>query len=210
MKPENEAKLKILIASEQFFATKTAMTEEEQQARMNKRLLYLKMLTDVMPEELALAMRKIVRQQTFWPSVAEILAAVESIRDTVNPELHVPTADEAWREVMQQVRDCYPYKTATFSTPEIRKAVNCIGFAVIAETPLSSLNITYAQFRDTYNNMLRRKKSEEENLTLLAAMPESIALRIAANHKKMNNRQLLAKLLLPLDELAGDIKSMNK
>lgn len=187
MKPENREKLKVLMAYEKVYPSGKMSVE--------KRIMYLTLLTDILPEELTLAMQKLVRTQTFYPAVAEIVQAVESIRDTVNPEEHVPTAEEAWFEVMSEVRKCYPYAKPCFSTAEIAQTVHYIGWTVLAETPASSLSIVRAHFRDTYNNMLKRKKGEEENIALLLAMPKEMAVRIA-HHKKINNRQMLTQLLL--------------
>lgn len=147
--------------------------------------MYTMLLSDVSLDELKIAMLKISNENKFYPTIAEIKEKIKSIHEILNPDQHIKTADEAWREVLQQMRLAFPYKSPEFSTEEIQDAVRTLGWMVICETSSDKMGITRAQFRDIYNNIIRRKEEREENLKIISAMP-----------KRLEN-STLKKLLLP-------------
>lgn len=163
MSSENDAKLRTLSAFLKIYPS--SRLDEEGLT------IYLLMLADVSAAELSVAMQKIARHSKFFPAVSEILDTVKQLRQLINPSGRVPSADEAWYEVMGQIQQAYPYKQPSFSTPEIRKAVHYIGWSMICETPAGDMSIVRAHFRDIYQNMLQRGKDEQETRAILAALP---------------------------------------
>ncbi len=163
MSSENDAKLRTLSAFLKIYPS--SRLDEEGLT------IYLLMLADVSAAELSVAMQKIARHSKFFPAVSEILDTVKQLRQLINPAGHIPSADEAWYEVMSQIQQAYPYKQPSFSTPEIRKAVHYIGWSMICETPAGDMSIVRAHFRDIYQNMLQRGKDEQETRAILAALP---------------------------------------
>ena len=163
MSSENDAKLRTLSAFLKIYPS--SRLDEEGLT------IYLLMLADVSAAELSVVMQKIARHSKFFPAVSEILDTVSHLRQFINPAGRIPSADEAWYEVMSQIQQAYPYKQPSFSTPEIRKAVHYIGWSMICETPAGDMSIVRAHFRDIYQNMLQRGKDEQETRAILAALP---------------------------------------
>ena len=163
MNSENEKKLQTLSA---FLKLYPSNKLDEEGLTM-----YLLMLSEVSAAELQIAMQKIARHSKFYPAVAEILDAVDRLRQTLNPACHVPSVDEAWYEVTRQMQIAYPYKKPIFSTPEIAEAVRNMGWSMICETPCSDMNIVRAHFRDIYQNMLQRGQDKRETRAIMAAIP---------------------------------------
>lgn len=147
--------------------------------------IYISILSDVSADELNFALKKLVSKINYFPTVAEIRTEVNLLRETLNPDLHVKTADEAWREVIEQMKAAFPYKSPHFSTDAIRETVKTLGWMVICETSSDKMGITRAQFRDIYNGLIKRKADREENLKIIASMPAGL------------EKSKLKKLLLP-------------
>ena len=142
MSSENDAKLRTLSAFLKIYPS--SRLDEEGLT------IYLLMLADVSAAELSVVMQKIARHSKFFPAVSEILDTVSHLRQFINPAVRIPSADEAWYEVMSQIQQAYPYKQPIFSTPEIRKAVHYIGWSMICETPAGDMSIVRAHLRDIY------------------------------------------------------------
>lgn len=136
--------------------------------------LYVVILSDVSLAELRHAMIMLSDKTDFFPSVAQIRKQVMEVREVLHPELHVKTADEAWREVMEQMKAAFPYKSPKFSTEEIKETVKTLGWMAICETSTDKLGITRAHFRDTYSSIVQRKRDRKENLRILASAPKGI------------------------------------
>lgn len=127
--------------------------------------VYVLLLDSVSLIELKLAMKKLVMSSRFFPSVAEILAAVDSLRRTIQPG--TLSVEEAWQEVQDQMRAAFPYKKPVFSTPEIAKTVRSIGWMMICTVSPGDVAIVRAQFRDAYKNIIHRAKDRQENVRLI-------------------------------------------
>lgn len=166
MSPKELEKLKLIVKLIKFYPN----TKIDKQGA----LLYLEMLNDIPLEIFEIAVNKIITKNNFFPTVAEIRKAAQEINATLHPELHIKTADEAWREVMQQMKLAFPYKSPHFSTEEIREAVSTLGWMVICETSSDKMGITRAQFRDVYKSIIKCKKDREENLKIIASMPKGL------------------------------------
>ena len=163
MSSENDAKLRTLSAFLKIYPS--SRLDEEGLT------IYLLMLADVSATELSVVMQKIARHSKFFPAVSEILDSVESLRNTANPARRIPSADEAWHEVIRQMQESYPYKKPHFSTPAIRQTVRNMGWTLICTTQVGDINIVRAQFRDIYRTILRREQIDLENRSLLDALP---------------------------------------
>lgn len=136
--------------------------------------MYIMLLSDISVNELKTAMFRLSEKSNFFPTVAEIKKQVKEIRDLLYPKSHVKTADEAWSEVLDQMKIAFPYKAPVFSSKEIRDTVNTLGWMNICETSTDKVGITRAQFRDTYNAIIQRKTDREENMRIIASIPKSI------------------------------------
>ena len=83
------------------------------------------MLADIPQEILQAAVVKVCRDSEYFPSVAQIVAAAAEL-DPRNEKL--PTAAEAWEEVVQLIRDFGPYRAPLYSCDTLKRAVRAIGW----------------------------------------------------------------------------------
>lgn len=103
---------------------------------------YAQGLADLEAEEARLAIVALVRTSRFLPTIAEIREAV------VEPELGLPLAEEAWSEVLAEIRRIGLYGVPEWSCGEIDRAVKAVGWRAMNE----SQNIAYERkaFLDAY------------------------------------------------------------
>ena len=132
--------------------------------------MYATFLSGYSAAAISAAMAKLTLTCKFFPSVAEIVAAIDDIKATAmgNEEKEV---DEAWREVIQQVHDAFVYKKPSFSTPEIERAALNMGWTSLCNLGTNEMNTARAQFRDIYKNIVTKKRNKETNQTVLDTMP---------------------------------------
>lgn len=177
---EHETKLKLLSAYKTIFPY--CKLDDEGMA------MYIMLLSDITADELKTAMLRLSEQSNYFPTIAEIKKQVKAFREIYHPEAHIKTADEAWREVLEQMKIAFPYKSPVFSSDEIRDTVKTLGWMLICETSTDKMGVTRAQFRDTYNSIIQRKQDREENMRIIAALPKRL------------EGTTLQKLLLPSRE----------
>ena len=75
-------------------------------------------------------MMKLIKTAKFFPRVAEIVEAIDSLRNSVamasgkNP---YPSEGQAWQEVMDNARINHIYKPWSFSNPAVEQAAKQFG-----------------------------------------------------------------------------------
>jgi hypothetical protein len=85
---------------------------------------YVKVLGDLPAELIQAAAQDIGSRSTFFPAAAELRAAAFQL---VEKSSGLPTAYEAWGEVMKGMRTTGSWGVPEFSNPLIMKTVNAIG-----------------------------------------------------------------------------------
>ena len=146
-----------------------------QAADTNRLAIYTKLLQDMPPDLLSAACQKIMLENTFLPSVAEIVAAVKSVRATKQGE----TADDytaAWNEVLGEMKRCGIYGSPTFSNAETQKAVRLVGWRNLCCADEAAFSVLHAQFREVYKSLKKRKESDAVNCYVLGIAPKVEAL----------------------------------
>jgi len=118
--------------------------------------LWHKAMADVDYKVAEVAVQKLILENTFPPSIAEVRAAIAEI---MNPA--IPTPAEAWGEVERAMRlyGYYREKEALDSMSEItRQTVKYMGWADIcmSEKP----GVTRGQFLEMYKQIANRRRSE--------------------------------------------------
>ncbi len=78
------------------------MTKQEAEAKIN---LWTSMFVDVEPEEMLLAVQKIIATKPYFPTVAEVRNVLAEIRAE-----RIPDAGAAWGEVMAAIREYGRYQ----------------------------------------------------------------------------------------------------
>ncbi|MGE1061222.1 hypothetical protein NXG27_01035 [Megasphaera paucivorans] len=110
---------------------------------------YADMLRDIHPVVLDKAIKKLICTSKFLPTVAEIRETAEKMITKVNGTRQ-KDMNEAWEEVMEQVRICFVYQAPKFSTPEIAETVKSMGWRNLCMMETRQSSTYRAQFRDTY------------------------------------------------------------
>nr|DAE48384.1 MAG TPA: replisome organizer [Caudoviricetes sp.] len=144
--------------------------------------LYVEMLSDIPPQILEAAVKKLIMTNKFLPSIAEIRETAYGIKGTISGTA-APDESEAWGEVMKAVRSVGYCGKPKFSHEAITTAVNNIGWQDICMTTYDGMNTLRAQFRRAYQLAAQRQKDNRDNAVL----------GISPNNEKL--KQLTGKLV---------------
>ena len=127
------------------------------------------MLGDLDPVLAKAAIIKVCRESDFFPSVARIVAAAREL-DPGNEKL--PTAAEAWEEVMRLVNDFGPYRCPIYSCEAVRRAVRAIGWRQLCMG--ENIEADRAHFLRLYESFRSRQAEsrEIENVMKLSGVGE--------------------------------------
>lgn len=126
---------------------------------------YVMMLSDIPPQILEVAVKKLIMTNKFLPSIAEIRETAYGIKGTISGTA-APDESEAWGEVIKAIRSVGYYGKPTFSHEAIIAAVNNIGWQDICMTPNEGMNTLRAQFRRAYQLAAERQKDNRDNAVL--------------------------------------------
>ena len=155
------------------------------QSKMNEGslLIYARALSSLSITEIDVAMLKLMQTCKFFPSVAEIFQAAESVKITATGS-EAPSVDEAWKEVIQQVHDAFVYREPVFSTPEIKRAALNMGWTSLCNLGINEINTARAQFRDIYNGIISRGKDKKTNMAVLNTLPKQRVQELVGGMKQ--------------------------
>lgn len=126
---------------------------------------YVMMLSDIPPQILEVAVKKLIMTNKFLPSIAEIRETAYGIKGTVSGTA-APDESEAWGEVIKAIQSVGYYGKPKFSHEAITVAVNNIGWQDICMTPNEGMNILRSQFRRAYQLAAQRQKDNRDNAVL--------------------------------------------
>ncbi len=132
------------------------------EARMK---LYVMMLSDIPPQILEAAVKKLIMTNKFLPSIAEIRETAYGIKGTISGTA-APDESEAWGEVIKAIQSVGYYGKPKFSHEAITTAVNNIGWQDICMTTNDGMNTLRAQFRRAYQLAAQRQKDNRDNAVL--------------------------------------------
>lgn len=127
--------------------------------------LYVEMLSDIPPQILEAAVKKLIMTNKFLPSIAEIRETAYGIKGTISG-MAAPDESEAWGEVIKVIRSVGYYGKPKFSHEAITTAVNNIGWQDICMTTYDGMNTLRAQFRRAYQLAAQRQKDNRDNAVL--------------------------------------------
>lgn len=127
--------------------------------------LYVEMLSDIPPQILEAAVKKLIMTNKFLPSIAEIRETAYGIKGTISGTA-APDESEAWGEVIKAIQSVGYYRKPKFSHEAITTAVNNIGWQDICMTTIEGMNTLRAQFRRAYQLATERQKDNRDNAVL--------------------------------------------
>lgn len=126
---------------------------------------YVMMLSDIPPQILEVAVKKLIMTNKFLPSIAEIRETAYGIKGTISGTA-APDESEACGEVVKAIQSVGYYGKPTFSHEAITAAVNNIGWQDICTTPSEGTNTLRSQFRRAYQLAAQRQKDNRDNEVL--------------------------------------------
>lgn len=119
--------------------------------------VYYQDLKDIPADELLLAARHCRSEagRKFAPSVGEIRGAVMELR---RASMNIPSAYDAWQEVLRVISDVGSYGSPEWSSPLIEKVVNSLGWRnlCMSENQVSDR----ARFLEAYEQLSNRAEKE--------------------------------------------------
>lgn len=126
---------------------------------------YVMMLSDIPPQILETAVKKLIMTNKFLPSIAEIRETAYGIKGIISGTA-APDESEAWGEVVKAIQSVGYYRKPKFSHEAITTAVNNIGWQDICMTTIEGMNTLRAQFRRAYQLAAERQKDNRDNAVL--------------------------------------------
>ena len=136
---------------------------------------YVMMLSDIPPQILEVAVKKLIMTNKFLPSIAEIRETAYGIKGIISGTA-APDESEAWGEVVKAVRSVGYCGKPKFSHEAITTAVNNIGWQDICMTTYDGMNTLRSQFRRAYQLAAKRQKDNRDN-AVLGISPNSEKLK---------------------------------
>jgi hypothetical protein len=154
----------------------------------------LDLLGDLPTETLQIAVKSCCAEpgRAFAPSAGEIRGMVVSLHVKA---AGIPTAGEAWEEVMRAIRDVGCHNgTPDFSHPLIKKAVQAVGFTSIGMS--EDVMVERAHFLKIYAQLVDREKDNAATLPVAAKYIDAqrqLGTRIASLTDKLSSPRLEAR-----------------
>ena len=124
--------------------------------------VYAVALSELHETEIAAGVLRCIRTCKFFPSIAEIMDASQSVVKAANGTT-CKSPDEAWKEVVQQMKDAFVYRKPVFSTPEIEQAALSMGWNSLCETPVDQAGVARAQFLRLYESVCNHRRDKSIN-----------------------------------------------
>ena len=160
--------------------------------------------------EVRLAMESLSKTSKFFPSLSEIIEAIEKLERAATGD-GILDFDEAWADVYKEIKRCSVYSTPQFATPEIAAAVKRIGWDTLCNMQSDAVSTVRAQFKKFYEITVYRKK-ERDSTTWLLHQAGNDAVRLIAERvaaKKSMIAQLEKVELKDLNISEEDVMLIN-
>ena len=161
----------------------TAFHTQKMELNENVIEIWHNALSDLTDEMFEVAVLHIVRNNKFYPKIAEIRETAFSLCTTE----HSKTGDEAWGEVMEQISNTGTWGEPRFKDDITAQTVRNLGWKEICTMDNSQIEITRAQFRNLYNNLKNREKQSE---SLKSLNPEYHAKLTGEGQKLVENMKI--------------------
>lgn len=137
----------------------------------NRIAIYASLLKDFSAKTITLATQKMMLENKFLPSVAEIAEACRSLAATASGKKEVPDWNEAWAEIEKAMYRTPWGKLPQFSHPAITQAVNNYGWKSIHECMADDFHTMQAQLRRMYDESAKRYVENLRNQHILGNEP---------------------------------------
>lgn len=143
---------------------------------------YTLMLADLPLNVLFPAVRKCINTCKFLPSIAEIREAATTFKSDVDGTRQKDYA-EAWSEVEKALKEVGYYGKPTWSSPEIARTVQAMGWMELCCMEGDAINTTRAQFRQLYEIFCKRATEEASHHQMFQSLPQSEQAKLGASQE---------------------------
>lgn len=141
--------------------------------------MYVRLLSDIPPDELQTVVDQAVATCRFLPTIAEL----RDMRHNLANMGRLTWAD-AWDNVQREIRRIGSYSTPHFDDELTARCVHAMGWKALCASENAATD--RAQFRDMYNAMAGRAESEQKLL------PQARQLAVRASGGMVEMRRLLS------------------
>lgn len=125
--------------------------------------MYVMFLADIPAELLELAIKKLVRESPYLPSVAEIIKVSRSFYVSLNPQVAALTFDEAWLEITRAINKHGLYQAPQFKHDEVKELVKKLGWHYLCTAPESYSGAVRHQAEKVFNAIMNRRQEDASN-----------------------------------------------
>lgn len=133
----------------------------------HRQAIYTKVLGDIPNEILSKAVKKMLLESKFLPSIAEVVEAGKSLMGTADDSTRVREWAEAWDEIERAMQSTPWGHAPVFSRIEIELAVRSFGWHDLQMTLAEDMPTVRAQVRRMYEDVCRRTKEHGHNEYIL-------------------------------------------
>lgn len=146
--------------------------------------IYVTALSSIPIDVLRVAVKRLVMQHKYLPSIAEVIEISRHIIASAN-DIEVKSWDEAWKELRAERLRAGIYEKPVFSRPEIEETVKSFGWRDFCVAPEKDERIVHAQMKKIYECVCNRAKEKDFDnaalygTSLLASLTEKMALPAA-------------------------------
>lgn len=128
---------------------------------------YCKFFEDADVRLLKRTVLKVMAENKFMPTIADIVDAMKSLEGTMIESHRVKTWEEAWREINAKMYSTQWGRTPDWSTPEIAAAVNAFGWVSLHTSMADDMPSIRAQIRKFYEDACVRIATDAKNKAVL-------------------------------------------
>ena len=129
----------------------------------HRQAIYTKVLGDIPNEILSKAVKKLLLESKFLPSIAEVVEAGKSLMGTADDSTRVREWAEAWDEIERAMQATPWGHTPVFSRIQTELAVRSFGWRDLQLTLAEDMPTVRAQVRRMYEDVCRRTKEHGHN-----------------------------------------------
>lgn len=133
-------------------------------------MVYSRALKELTIPEIDAAMMHLMRTKKFFPAIAEIFEAADTMRSVAKKKQGVPDAGGAWKEAIDCVKRFSVYKEWEYSCDEVKQACKRFGVRDLCELESDNVNTARAQFMKIYNEILNTARIRKETAGTFAAL----------------------------------------
>lgn len=123
--------------------------------------LYIQALADIPPTILGIAVIKVIRTNTFFPSIAELRQAAKVVKNVLSDE-EPPEWSLAFLELQEQIKRCGHSGHPCFTDPSLKETVKRMGWLNLCMVPMSSMEALRAQFKQIYMAVTQQCRERQE------------------------------------------------